>query len=308
MNPNAGIDPHRPLTRLTGDITVTTPGTTIDSIDLQGRLIIRAPGFRLRNSRVRGVRNTNPAFPTGPTQYRPLIDCRHPNVRDALIENSHLEPDDPSPYWEAGISGINFVMTGTLITRTVDGVRINSGSNPATRANVHMSHNVIGWLGYFRAATVGIVHPSDTETHNDCVHIEGTDGAEITDNDLYGYWAEGWGDYDSYMPDRAGSDLQVIQVNNRTNDPARNIQLYRNRIHGGRYPVNLGGAAKVDTSHNIITAHRNVFKGDAGIAGQTILLDTTWNGTTGADCGEGTPLANRLYDIGGPEITVRRNG
>ena len=130
----------------------------------------------------------------------------------------------------------------------------------------------------------------------------------ICNNDFYGFWASGWGDEPTWSPDLAVSDCQVIQVNNRSGEPARNIKLARNHIHGGRIPVNLGAAARVDASHKIMTAHRNVFSGDAGIPGQTILADVSWAGQPGLDCGEGTPMANRLLDLDGPEITVRRNG
>jgi hypothetical protein len=304
---NVGTNPEKPLTRIIGDRDITTDGTILRDLDIRGRVRVRAAGVRIQNCRIRGARAGEPGFPTGPTQYRPLIDARV-SCRDLLIEDCHLEPDDPTAYWEAGVSGTQFTILRSLITRTVDGIRINNASNPPLAANVYVAHNIIGWLGYFRADAPGIVHPSDTETHCDALHIEGTDGAVIEDNDLYAYWAEGWGDYDTYGPSLATSDMQAIQVNNRTGDPARNITLRRNNIYGGRIPVNLGGAPKVDASHRILTANRNVFAGDAGIVGQTILLDTSWNGAAGADCGEGTPLRNRLYDITGPEITVRRTG
>lgn len=305
MRSDVGIDPERPLTRIVGDVTVTSPGTTFDGIDFCGRLQIRAAGVRLRNCRVRGARIGSAAFPT---TFRPLVDTRHSACVDFLAENCHFEPDDAHHFWESCISGINFTLINSVGLRTVDILRINGGSNPPTVANVHVGNNVLGWMGYFKAASPGIVHPSDDETHCDVLHIEGTDGVEIVDNSLNGYWAEGWGDQPTYEPDMAVSDLQVIQVNNRTGEPAQNIILKRNEINGGRIPVNLGGAAKVNASHHILTAHRNIFGGDAGVMSQTILADVTWSGTTGLDCGENTPLANRLMDINGPHIVVRRNG
>lgn len=293
-------------TRKVGDITLTN-GQELRNVDLQGRVIVTGKDVTIHNCRIRGARKGSRSFPSMPAQYRPLIDARR-SAGNLKVTSCHIEPDDATANWESGISGTDFGLYDTVITRTVDGVRINSGSSGKRAANVEIDSCIMGFLGYFRAVAPGIVHPSDVETHCDVIHIEGTSGAVIRNNELYGYWSINWGDESTWKPSRATSDFQVIQFNNRKDDPVSDVIVTGNTLYGGRIPMNLGGAPRVNANHRILTAHRNVFAGDPGLNGVTILADKTWQGSTGLDCGEGTANANHLYSMLGPEIVVKRNG
>lgn len=292
----------------TGDLTITSPGAELRNLDVFGRIIVKAPDVIIHNCRVRGARKGSPMFPSMPAQYRPLIDMRHA-AASGTITSCHLEPDDATANWESGVSGTDFKLYDSVITRTVDAVRINSGSTGKRSANVEIQNNTLGYLAYFRAVAPGIVHPSDVETHNDIVQIEGTDGARILNNEMYGYWSVNWGDEGVWKPSLKTSDFNGVQFNNRgIKDPVSGVILTGNTIYGCKVPVNVGGAPRLVTGQRILTAYRNIFAGDPGLDGVTILADRTWQGDNGLDCGERTSNANHLYSLLGPEIVVKRNG
>lgn len=79
-----------------------------------------------------------------------------------------------------GIQGHDMTVYRCKIQGTVDGI------NPTAGTNVKIQGNYISDLCWLAAESNGVVHPSDTQTHTDCIQIF-YGGAEIVGNFLGAY-------------------------------------------------------------------------------------------------------------------------
>jgi hypothetical protein len=101
------------LTVHNGDLTITTAGTVIDSMDIRGYLRIKAPNVTVRNSIVRGR--------PGLSSSMSLIQA---DSTGTVITDSELVAANPTPYID-GIVGHGFTLRRVNIHGVVDTVKIN---------------------------------------------------------------------------------------------------------------------------------------------------------------------------------------
>lgn len=294
-----GPDPDRILTTTTGDITITTPGTRITGREIRGRIIIRAADVTIEQCRIVGGA-------VAPSTFAPLVDARGPNVIGLRVVDSELAPQTAHFRWSAGIEGHDFALVRCNVHSSVDGANIYNTNAPGDRTNVVLDHTWLHSSAYFVAPVAGVVHPSDTNTHNDTgIQHQGGRGTIVTNCRIDAYRRPNWGDYvDGVTP--VVTDIAAIMVNHNV---GRTAELVVNdcEINGGYIPFNAGGAAKLDIAHKLAACARNTFS-DPGAATYAYNFDTTWAADpAGTDCYEGTPNASRWADTG-LEVRVRRNG
>lgn len=178
-----GVPSGTTLTVVNQDYTITTPGTVLDSLDIHGRIYVRAANATIKNCRVRGNAATQAASYSPPpaTKDSALIDCNHVAVSNCLIQDCELADDFPNP-WLDGIIGHDYTARRCNIHSVVDGCGIyNSNSGHTTDlANVTLEACYIHDLNY-------IIHNWDIydyHTHNDGIQIQGNGGVSIIGNTI----------------------------------------------------------------------------------------------------------------------------
>ncbi|GEK21325.1 hypothetical protein CXY01_18450 [Cellulomonas xylanilytica] len=162
---NTGVPAGKTLKVHTGNLTVTTPNTVIDSMDIRGFVVIRATGVIIKNSIVRG----------GPTTYdRGLVMVSKEVPSSVTIQDTELAPSTPS-YHIRGIIGANFTLIRTNIHHVVDQVLI-TGDNVSVRDS------------WFHDNSYWEQDPNynNTPTHNDNVQISIGKNLRFTNNVMSG--------------------------------------------------------------------------------------------------------------------------
>ena len=321
------------LTPQFGNVTLNTPGATFENIDLFGRVTVSAANVTMRNCRVRG--NS-----TVPSDGSSLINATSAACSNLLVEDCSITPDFPHWNWDSAVAGHDYTLRRCDIWGTTDGLNVyNTNAVNPYNSNVVIEGNYIHDLGWWTGATTNVVHPSDTETHNDCIQQMGGRGTIIRGNSLRAYFARNYGHWrvvgdprvEPYttvalnsladggpfqaIPDRASGteatgrynwdDLAAIMVNNNVGD-SNDIVITDNWMYGGNYTLNAGGVAQ-SGALNFGTVLRNKFSRDQGAQSSggnntiTIQLGSGWTGWVTS--GVGTPDANRYFD--GAEVNFR---
>lgn len=179
---NTGTFPGVALETVNGNVTLSTPNFTYKNKDVAGWINITAANVTVENCRIRGTSGTAPADGT------PLVKCTGNGVVGAVIKDCEIAPDWPHWNWDAGVSGHDFTLLRCNIHHVTDGVNVfHSGLGNVYDSNVVIQQNYIHDLAYWTAATTNVVHPSDTQTHNDCIQHMGGRGTQILGNALWAY-------------------------------------------------------------------------------------------------------------------------
>lgn len=332
---NTGLLPDVPLVQASGNVNLNTAGAVYENRDLAGSITVSAPNVTIRNVRIRGqagVKPTNDSF---------LIAAFGSNVSNLLIEHVTLRPDSPHAKWN-GISGHDYTARFVDVSHVTDGFNVYNTNVPAPKlypsgVTIEQSycHDLVRWT----AASAGTVHPSDTETHNDCIQHQGGSGTVIRGNTLkagpfakqVGHWrtttnTEPYTTVPLYslpdggpyreIPDR-GTGVEATgryNVGDQANlmiganvGPSYNLDVTDNWLYGGNYSVNGGGNPPGD-GRNLGRFLRNRFdrtQGDQSTGGDnthTITLGAAWGSLVNS--GAGTADANR-YINDGHEINFR---
>jgi hypothetical protein len=156
-----GVPSGKTLTAYNGTLTITTPGTVVDGLDVSGTIIVKADNVTIKNTRVRGI--------TSNTYTTPLIYAQNGN-KNLVVQDSELIPSSPNQY-QFGIIGWNFTLDRVEIAKVVDGVHI-IGSNTVVR-NSYI-HDV-------RHYTV-----NGSITHSDGIQIQVGSNHRVTNNRIEG--------------------------------------------------------------------------------------------------------------------------
>ena len=158
---NTGVPDGTSLTVHNGDLTVTTPGTVIDAMDIRGFLDIRADNVTVKRSLIRGrdPGNTNLS----------LVSV-FGNTRNFTITDSTLKPDVRSPMLD-GLKGRQFVASRLDVSGTVDTALVFGD-------NVTIQNSWFHDTTYFTP----FAQQSDNQTHNDNLQIEGGNNIRVTGN------------------------------------------------------------------------------------------------------------------------------
>ncbi len=164
MTPNSNNTGYIALTSHYGDLTITTPNTLIDGLDIHGYVVVKAANVVIRRSIIRGgsaaTGNACLSIVGGGTNY--------------LVEDVTISPEFPNSKQNA----INVNQPGILrrlnISGTVDGIMIYGSG-----VNVQDSyiHDLKVW-------PTG--HSDGGPTHNDCIQLQAGTGVRIERNSLTG--------------------------------------------------------------------------------------------------------------------------
>lgn len=276
------------LTPFNGDMVITVDDTVVENLDVKGYIDVRAKRVKIRNTRVRGAVSV-------PSGVRGLIHCVNANVADLVLEDVHLEPDNPAWYWN-GVMGHDYTARRVLTRQTVDGFRVFNQFAPSAPSGVSILGSWVDRLRYFRN------DPDQTDgSHCDCVQIQAGTGMVVRGSRLDAYLAPG--SEQRYLASGelpgATQALSAAMINNDLQGQV-SMDLFGNWIRGGDQPVN-GGSSKL-AGMNLGRAWRNKFDRGARIAGHTIDLDAQVT----MDTGDGTANQNVYIDDGSP-VQVRRN-
>lgn len=103
------------------------------------------------------------------------------------INRCKLRPTNPS-WFINGVLGHHFELIRCDISYVVDGVGIYNQYGRS--ANAKVLGNYIHDLVHYYDPVVGVVHPSDTHTHNDAVQVQGGEDVWIEGNAFWGYGKE----------------------------------------------------------------------------------------------------------------------
>lgn len=160
-----GVPDGTALTVRQGDITVTQPGTVIDSLDVRGAIYIKANNVTIKRSIIRGApaSSKNKALIASWWGYTNLV-----------VQDSTLRADFPS-YYVDGLSGGNLTATRLDISRVVDNVKVIGGNASITDSwlhdTVHFSPDP---------------NHSDNQSHNDGIQVTGGKNIVISGNNIQG--------------------------------------------------------------------------------------------------------------------------
>ena len=164
---NTGVPAGMALTRYDGNLTITTPGTVIDGLDIHGYVTVKAANVTIKRSMIRG----GPA----PTVGRGILTMTHTGASNFLIEDVTIAPTYPNPY----VNGINVNQSGTVrranISGSVDGIMIYGSGVRVESSYLHtFAHflNDPNWGG----------GPS----HDDAIQVQAGTGIELIGNTLTG--------------------------------------------------------------------------------------------------------------------------
>lgn len=283
---NTGLRNPATLTVYNGDITVTTAGTVIENLDIYGTVSIRTADVTVRNCRIRGKPFTLPATPV---QY--LVECRHGSCVNARIEHCELRSDYDN-YLVTGIIGHDYTAHRNNIYQVVDGLGIYKTQDPGGPVNVTLTGNYVHDLIYYTEAGVGApVHPSDTQTHNDCLQIQGGSNTLVYGNNFQGFFS-------TTMGQNAGRPQAnaAIQYNNNVGATTA-MTVQRNWLDGGGSSINGGSTAGTnigEISSNKF-GHNQAQQGGGYNDTVAIVLTPTTTCVT----------ANNVYEDNGIAVTTR---
>lgn len=328
--------PDTGLTVSTGDRTYSTNNQVVENLEIHGRVSFTGKGQKMRNCRVLGG---TPATSGG----LGLIQCTNVNVQDLYLENVECVPINPSFTWN-GIVGHDFVGRGLKIHHCQDGIQIKNSSAPYPfSTGVDLQQSYIYDMAWWTASTGGIVHPTDTETHNDGIqHMQGLDSI-IKWNTIdsrfakqYGHWVVTNPNVEPYVtvplhslpdggpyqniPDRGtGSaatgrynwdDQSCLMIGDEEGKPTYRLVFEDNWLYGGNFSVNGGGNSNPGGGVILGSIKRNKFdrtqgnQGSGGNTTQTINFQLGgWSAST-VDIPLTGPDANVYMDDGSP-VTVR---
>jgi hypothetical protein len=179
---NTGTYPGIALETVSGNVTLSTEGQTYANKDVFGRITITAANVTVLNCKIRGTTSTQPSEGTA------LIDCTSNNCVNATIVDCELVPDHPHWNWDSAIKGHNYTALRCNIHHVTDGFNVFwSGQGNVYDSGVTIQQCYVHDLAFWTASSNGVVHPSDTITHNDCIQHQGGRGTQMLGNALWAY-------------------------------------------------------------------------------------------------------------------------
>lgn len=318
-----------------GDVTLSTPGQVYENKDVFGKITVTASGVTIRNCRVRGG-----------VSGSALIQCTASSgwATPLLVEDCYLYPD--TAYWGwMGITGSAVTIRRCDISHCQDAIEIKQDGRTSTSfpwlTRVIIEQNYLHDMAWWSASAAGIIHPSDTETHNDLIQHFGGGGTIIRGNLLdakyarnYGHWyVTGSTTVEPYttvalhslgdslngpnqnIPNRGSGnestgrynydDIACLQIGDEQGT-TYDMTFTKNWCYGGGYGINGGGNA-FRSGSSLGTFTYNKFSRDQGTQGgggnntYTMALGP-WSGNVTVPL---TGTGSNTYESDGANITVR---
>ena len=162
-----GVPVGTGLTVYNGDLTITTPGTVIDSLDVRGYVSVKAPNVTIKRSIIRGG--------AAATVNRAVLAITTAGASNFLVEDVTIVPANPTPY----VNGINVNQSGTIrranISGTVDGIMIYGSGVKVEQSYLH------DFVHYLSDPNWG-----GGPSHDDAIQVQAGTGIQIVGNTLTG--------------------------------------------------------------------------------------------------------------------------
>ena len=162
---NTGVPAGARLTVHDGNLTITTPGTVIDGLDIRGIVRVKAANVVIRNSIIRGSA-------TPMTAPMSLVQSDAGPGTNLLIEDSEIYAQAPSRFVD-GIVGMGFTLRRVDIHTVIDQVKIIGDNVTVDSSYLH------GNLFYPADGT-------NIESHDDNVQVAVGSNIKILNSTLSG--------------------------------------------------------------------------------------------------------------------------
>lgn len=162
---NTGVPAGTALTPYWGDLTITTPGTVIDGLDVHGFVTVRANDVTIRRSIVRG------GVASITAGNRSLITSTYPGV---VIEDTELAPEFPSVRID-GLKGYGFTARRLNIHDAVDNTLVWGDNTTLSSSWLHDNRHYL-------------TDPNQNggPSHDDSVQVQGGTNITISGNTITG--------------------------------------------------------------------------------------------------------------------------
>ena len=254
---NTGVAPGTALTVRNGDLTLTTDGTVIEGLDIQGWVTIDASNVTLRNSIVRGR--------AGASSNGAGINVRGGD--NVLLENVKVDLAFPSRYidgvWLGYDGAAKVTARGIDVAHGVDGMKISSNST-------------VEWSWVHDNAWFADDPNVGGPTHNDSLQVLSGSNITVKNNHLQA----------------TDDDNAAIQI---TQDfgAVTNLVVENNWLDGGGCTLNIAHKVKSSLGATSVIANGNRF-GRGSLFNCPILLSTqsfpTLSGNVWDDTGATVPI------------------
>ncbi len=197
---NTGVPAGTMLMQSVGNLVITTPGATYDSLDIHGFVTIEAPDVTITRSIIRGGVAT--------ASDKGLVTDTDPRATNFRVYDSELVPEHPSVHLD-GIKGWNYTLTRVNIHGTVDGAKIFGDNTTIQNSWLHDT----------------VAYPHDPyqgngPTHNDAIQVLSGQHIHLTGNTVQG---------------GTNSGLQITQ----DHGPVSDLAFTGNWADGGACTVNV---------------------------------------------------------------------
>jgi hypothetical protein len=203
---NTGVPVGTKLTAHQGDLTVSTPGTVIDAMDIHGFLKIRADNVTVKRTLIRGGT-------VAASGFSQLVSAFPNEQRGLVIEDSTLLADHPADRMD-GLKGAYFTARRLNISNVVDTALVYGNDVTIQDSWLHGNTH----FEPFPAAP-------DNKTHDDSLQIQGGSNIVVSNNVLEGAY---------------NTAIMVTQDVSRT----AKVQVTGNWLSGGGCTVNLSEKGK----------------------------------------------------------------
>jgi hypothetical protein len=212
---NTGVPAGTVLTVHEGDITVTTPGTVLDSMDIRGFVTIKAANVTIRNSIIRGTAATSP---------RGLVSQAYEGG-SVLIEDTEIYAAQPSG-WIDGVRGWNITARRVNVHDVIDGFHLYGSNTTIESSWIHdhlhyandphqgggASHD--DSIQIQKGAKIRIVGNTIEDAYNTGIQFTQDQGV-VSDVQILKNWADGGG-CTVNLAEKGKGPFQGVVINDNT--------------------------------------------------------------------------------------------
>jgi hypothetical protein len=309
--PDATNTGHLGLSTLTNTITTNqsySTGVSIQNTFYDGaRVSITGANATFRN-----------CLFTGDNSVNALVTASNVNAFNAQFIDCTFLPKFPR-YGTFAFNGHDGKFYRCDMSHCDDALHL-SNSTAFTNLGAGFPIGVEVWQSYLHdhawwtAATGGVVHPTDTETHNDLIQIDGGSGLVVVGSTLlarfakqYGHWQVTNPNAEPYttvtlgslpdggpfqpIPNRGSTGGSALSAGNEGNGRynwddtsallmtdaqgvVSNVTFEDNLVGGGNFAINGGGNAYAGGGENLGSWKRNAFIDDQGNYGSGLASET----------------------------------
>lgn len=164
------------------NLTYATDDQVITNTTFNCRVSVTGRNVKFKNCMFTGYIDPSSAFG--------LVQCTNANVRNLYFEDCTFKPAFPHWNWN-GIVGHDFYAKRCQFQYCQDGIQVQfSAATWPFQTGTRIEQCLIFDMAWYTAASPGIVHPADMETHNDCIQQMQGGGTIIRGNVLSGWFAK----------------------------------------------------------------------------------------------------------------------